>query len=450
MSRLLYNRKSTCDSLFWYFQHYFQAAYATVPAMENLFLLVLSMLALDCFHSVHYAWTHIMSRFSDKTLNSYYYTLNHGAFDHLKWAAVTVKLTLSIIPACWKGSAVFLSIDDTLVEKYGAKFQARSKLFDHASHNGSTYMKGHCFVSVVLHVPVATKNGGVLYLSVPLQYRLWTKEETKLELAAKMVRAVMKPLSSCPQVLLLCDSWYPKKPVTGLIEEFKNLELICNVRVDTVLYDLPGERTGKRGRPRVHGEKLTLESFSLEKPEESDYYMGHREVMTNLWKGRRVHAYVTASDPEKHSTFRLFLCTAQPESLRVETGEQASKKIHQYGEWGMLPLGLYGIRWNHEVSYYETKAFWGFRNYRIRSVKGIERLTNLLCISYTATRLLPYYSHDFHEYRGQSAQEVRYHVGEKIRMDIIISSLKRSIETAKINEALRKAFKAFMSSWHYS
>ncbi len=211
MLRLLYNKKSTCESLFWHFQHCFQATYVIVPAMENLFVLILSMFVLDCFHSVRYAWIHIMSRFSNRTLNSCYYTLNHGAFAHLKWVTVTVKLALSIIPASLKDSAVFLSIDDTLVEKYGAKFQVRSKLFDHASHNGSNYMKGHCFVSVVLHVPAATKTGDILYLSVPLQYRPWTKEETKLKLAAKMVRAAMEPLSSHPQVLLLCDSWYPKK-----------------------------------------------------------------------------------------------------------------------------------------------------------------------------------------------------------------------------------------------
>ncbi len=128
--------------------------------------------------------------------------------------------------------------------------------------------------------------------------------------------------------------------------------------------------------------------------------MGHREVLTDFWKSQRVHAYVTASNPEKHSTFRLFLCTAQSGSLRVETGEHAGKKIHKHEEWGMLPLGLYGIRWNHEVSYYETKTFWCFCQYRVQSMKGIERLTNPLCISYTAMRLLPYYSNDFREYRG--------------------------------------------------
>ena len=84
---------------------------------------------------------------------------------------------------CLRDSSVFLSIDDTLVEKYGTKFQARSNLFDHAAHNGSNYLKGHCFVSLMLHVPLKSADG-ITYLSVPLGYRLWTKELSKLELAA--------------------------------------------------------------------------------------------------------------------------------------------------------------------------------------------------------------------------------------------------------------------------
>ena len=66
--------------------------------------------------------------------------------------AVTARLALGCIPSSLKDSAVFLSIDDTMVEKYGTKFQARSKLFDHAAHNGSNYLDGHCFVSIMIHV----------------------------------------------------------------------------------------------------------------------------------------------------------------------------------------------------------------------------------------------------------------------------------------------------------
>lgn len=419
-----------------------------MPTAENLFLLVISMLALESFRSIRFAWKHIISRLTDKSLNSFYYTLGYSAFDHLKWMAVTVRLALACIPPSLKGLAVFLSIDDTMVEKYGTKFQARSKLFDHANHNGSNYLDGHCFVSIMLHVPFQSEDG-IIYLSIPLGYRLWTKELSKLELAADMVRSVMAALTPCKQVILLCDSWYPKKPVTSLVEEFKNLEMICCARSDTVLYDLPGERTGKPGRPRIHGERLELSAIALEKPEGAPYYMGCRKVVTNLWKGRTVYACVTATDPEKPSSFRLFLSTVEPEGIAVEPPKQADEKIRTYSAWGMLPLGLFSLRWNIETSYYETKTFWSFCDYMIRSVKGIERLANLTCISYAAVRLLPYYSMEFQEYRGQSPQEIRYQLGEKIRMNIIIHSLGQTIETIKKGLPLKKAFQELMRKCGY-
>jgi len=53
-----------------------------------------------------------------------------------------------------------------MVEKFGTKFQACSKLFDHAAHNGSNYLNGHCFVGITLHVPFWSGNG-ILYFSIP-------------------------------------------------------------------------------------------------------------------------------------------------------------------------------------------------------------------------------------------------------------------------------------------
>ena len=446
MSRLFYNRNHTFSKLFWFFGHYFQDASA--PTAENLFLLAISMLALDSFRSIRFAWLHIIFKLTGKSLNSFYYTLGYAAFDHLRWMAVTARLALGCVPPSLKNSAVFLSIDDTMVEKYGAKFQARSKLFDHAAHNGSNYLNGHCFVSIMLHVPLESADG-ITYLSVPLGYRLWTKELSKLELAADMVRSIMAELSSCGQVILLCDSWYPKKPVTGLVTEFKNLEMICCARSDTVLYDLPGERTGRRGRPRTRGERLKLSAIVLDKPEGAPYYMGCREVITNLWKGRTVYACVTAVDPEKPGSFRLFQCTAAPEGIAAHPEKQANEKIRGYSTWGMLPLGLFSLRWNIETSYYETKTFWCFRDYMVRSVKGIERLSNLICISYAAVRLLPYYNREFQDYQGESPQEIRYLLGEKIRMDIIIHSLGQAIETIKKDLPLKMAFQELIRKCGY-
>lgn len=98
--------------------------------------------------------------------------------------------------------------------------------------------------------------------------------------------------------------------------------------------------------------------------------MGCLEVITNLWKNRHVYAYVTAFDPDKNSSFRLFLCIVPPEGLCVQADRHESRKIQNYSAWGMLPLGLYSIRWNIETGYYEMKSFWSFCDYMVRSVKG--------------------------------------------------------------------------------
>lgn len=122
-------------------------------------------------------------------------------------------------------------------------------------------------VSLLISFPVF-REGMIHYLSVPLGYRLWDKEKTKLALAAELVQQAMEIIGCQRQVLLLCDSWYPKAEVADLVCQFKNLELICNVRVDTVVYDLPPARTGKRGRPKKHGDRLDwkLSLFLNQKP----------------------------------------------------------------------------------------------------------------------------------------------------------------------------------------
>ena len=90
----------------------------------------------------------------------------------------------------------------------------------------------------MLCVPLWNKNR-IHYLSIPLGYRMWQKEESKLELAASMVRQVMPALSSIKNVIILYDSWYVKKNLVSIADEYKNLDLIDSARSDSVIYELP-------------------------------------------------------------------------------------------------------------------------------------------------------------------------------------------------------------------
>ncbi len=84
---------------------------------------------------------------------------------------VTAGLSLKLVPADLRSQPLFLCIDDTMVSKFGKKFKDVSKRFDHAAHNGSNYLNGHCFVSLMLCMPVGGRDK-ISYLAVPLGYRM--------------------------------------------------------------------------------------------------------------------------------------------------------------------------------------------------------------------------------------------------------------------------------------
>lgn len=174
-------KNSVLDRLKSYFDEYFSDA--TKPTARNLFLIIVSILALDIFRSVRFAHRHVLAKLSDTSLNAYYYALKTDRLDHESWRNVTLSKALKAVPVHLAAQPLFLSIDDTMVEKEGDKFELRSRLFDHAAHNGSNYLDGHCMVSILLSFPVMN-DGSIFYLSVPLGYRLWDKKQTKLEIAA--------------------------------------------------------------------------------------------------------------------------------------------------------------------------------------------------------------------------------------------------------------------------
>ena len=355
---------------------------------------------------------------------------------------VTASMALKLIPESLRSQPVFFCIDDTMVSKFGKKFEDVSKLFDHAAHNGSNYLNGHCFVSLMLCVPVW--NGSkIVYLSIPLGYRMWQKEESKLKLAASMVRQVMPVFSSQKNVIILCDSWYAKKDLVSIVDEYPNLDVICNARYDSVIYDLAPQPTGKRGRPAKHGKRLSTETdFSLSDEKIGDYYIGVRRVLTNIFGCREVLAYVTSSEKESSSR-RLFFSTIFPEQMQIFCAWQEKAPLNQTGSDRMqyIPLFCYSFRWNIEVSYYEQKTFWSLCSYMVRSRKGIELLVNLINITYCAMKILPYQDEAFAKYRTESVQEFRFILSEKIRQEIFFVNFMQNIETSIKSTAVLNALK---------
>ncbi len=89
-------KNSVMDRLKNYFNEYFSDA--TKPTARNLFLIVVSILALDIFRSVRFAHRHVLSKLSDTSLNAYYYALKTDRLDHESWRDVTLSKALKVVP----------------------------------------------------------------------------------------------------------------------------------------------------------------------------------------------------------------------------------------------------------------------------------------------------------------------------------------------------------------
>lgn len=68
-----------------------------------------------------------------------------------------------------------------------------------------------------------------------------------------MIRQVMSEFHSKDHIIILCDSWYTKQNLVSIVDEYPNLDLIGNARIDAVMYDLAPAQTGRRGRLAKHG-----------------------------------------------------------------------------------------------------------------------------------------------------------------------------------------------------
>lgn len=425
---VLYNKESVIFKLWKQFSKYFSKE--TKPTQRHLFNIVLSILGLNGFQSIKFNYEHFINEISEYGLKSYYYTMNESKIDLCDWMKRLAENALSVINEQSKQQPIILSIDDTMIEKFGGNFENCSRLFDHAAHNGSNYLNGHCFVSLMLSVPVQEENNR-RYLSIPVGYRMWTKEKSKLAMAAELVRTVMKIIGFERQVVLCCDSWYPKGEVSELVNEFDNLTIICNVRSDTVLFELPPEPTGKRGRPRKHGDRLALEDFTLQEIPNTDFYAGSRKVLTNIFDQKTVYAVVTKS--KKTDSFRLFLCTQSPEALGFDIDFITTENARSYAkvDYAFLPMSIYSMRWNIEVSYYEQKTFWSLGNYMLRSKTGIERILNLITLVYSSMTLLPYLDTSFSNLRRYSSQQVRFVLGNLVHRQVFFSTFADRLKSIK-------------------
>ncbi|MBF8984909.1 transposase [Lutibacter sp. B2] len=432
------SNNSTKQTIYIYFLQYKTVFHKR--SFEIFIWLVSGMLCLEEIRSIKFVYDYFICKYSCCSLNSFYYFLSYLDFSLNDIMNITVRILLNLVPENLKLDTIFLSIDDTLQPKYGHKFDCCAKLFDHAAKDKKNrYIHGHCFVSLVLNIPLKY-NDTIKYLSLPIGYRLYDKEANKLHMASNLIKTVM-PLLTNYQVILLCDSWYTKGIVLETIKEYDNLDLIGAVRWDTAIYDLPPESTGKRGRPRKKGAKLNIKEFTF--VDAGEYGIATKKVMTNLFK-KPIYMTATTKDKEDISKVRAFICTINLKNLQIFKHNTVQNVKFDQTQDDQLPLCAYSLRWNIEVIFYQHKFFWSFGNYMLRNKAAIERYSNLVAITFTFVSVLPFINESFSKYQFESPQKIKRTISNTLMQELIFEGFANSLKSTKIYFGVTKAIESFL------
>lgn len=165
--------------------------------------------------------------------------------------------------------------------------------------------------------------------------------------------------------------------------------------------------------------KLTLKDFALPPIEDTEYSVGSRKVMTNIFGKHPVYAVVTST---KLGSEKLFICTKFPDKLHFDFSSGLGKvSLFAKSNISFLPLTVYSLRRHIETAYYEQKKFWSLGSCILRSKIGIERLTNLITVLYAFMTLLPFYDNTFKLFYDNTFKLLSHHSPQQSRFVIGIS-----------------------------
>ena len=201
---------------------------------------------------------------------SYYWMVRKGKFD---WTAL-VQALCRIVKREFPSERCVVVGDDTLIPRVSEAAPGASNQDDHAHKpDRPDYLLAQTVVS--LSAVIGNSWGS---WSVPLMSNLavQTGNPGKLETMRAMVEEVSPTLGA---ITLLLDTWYMKRYL--IIDVLQRVGIVIGqVRQDTALYEPPPPRTGKPGRPRKYGDRITQAKLKTlpQTHTELPIYGGHRTV----------------------------------------------------------------------------------------------------------------------------------------------------------------------------
>jgi hypothetical protein len=329
----------------------------------------------------------VMGKAGERRFTNYHRLLNRDAWSCLAAGQILLGLVLAVLPA---DAPIVLAGDDTIERRNGRRIRAKGCYRDPVRSSKKHPIKCFGLKWVVLTVLVP----------VPWADRVW---------ALPILTALHWPEGKGPrrghksaidwarQLALQVRRWVPRRELILVLDggfaavalahdcRRHHITLVCRLRIDAALYDVPGPPVpGRRGPKPTKGPRQPSPKRRAADPQTAwesvavDWYGGRRKAMrvvtgTALW--HTVHLapvpirWVLARDPEGQHRDAAYLCTDE----RLEPA---------------VILGYVVQRWSVEVTFEEARTHLGVETQRQWSDRAIARTTPVLLGLYTVVTLL--------------------------------------------------------------
>jgi len=327
---------------------------------------------------------------TDPAFSRFHRLLNRDRWNMLLASQILLKL---LVEAFCRTTLTF-SIDDTIERRRGKKIKAKGIFKDPlGTGSGKTVTcSGLRWVPIMIlvRVPFMTRT-----VALPFMVILSPSEKTSKKMdyrhkspqrLAEQVCFVLRRWFPGHLIVLVTDAGYTTKGLFRVCKKLK-IQLIARAKSNLRFFELAPPRTGKRGRPRIKGNRLP----SLKVMKDSPHIKWEQAVVEGYGGLNRECLIATRTclwDPsEGGGPIQVQLVFVKNLNETDESTVFCLITIAPHLSLEEIVDG-YAKRWSQEVTHKETREYLGMESQRQWSDLAIERTTPLLFACYSLIFLI--------------------------------------------------------------
>jgi hypothetical protein len=291
----------------------------------------------------------------------------HRFFSAARWCPRQVGLVLAeliVISLLPPGAAITVAVDDTLFRRRGKKIHAVGWFHDGSAAGQAKLGFGNSWVVVAIVVSLPFLSRPV---ALPVLAALAVKGgASKPDLARDLVDLIAERFPD-RDVHIVADAAYGCGAFIGLGD---GMTMTTRAKANAVFSHLAPPPTGKRGRPRLKGERIGTPADI---------------AGTARWRTVSVLRYGITSTVEITELTCLWYGTWRTDTVRVILVREAGRKTNNTKGYGIAlvttdlhatpeqVIARYAARWSIEVTFFDVKNILGVGQARNRTTKAVHR-----------------------------------------------------------------------------